>query len=183
MDQINRIPLLEALGQLPPGMNRLNKMLYLEQKHFLTDHNLNYTDKMSMAESVEVRVPFLDPDLLAFSWSLPPDMKHRYGQGKWIFKKAMEPILPKRVIYRAKTGFGAPLRRWLHHGLSAVVGEHLSDDSIRARGLFDAAGVRRLIAMDKAGKVDGAYTIFSLLCIEIWCRLFLDGRWRRHAGV
>lgn len=183
MGQINRIPLIEVLNQLPSEMNRLNKMLYLDQKHFLTDHNLNYTDKMSMAESVEVRVPFLDPDLLAFSWALPPDMKHRYGQGKWIFKKAMEPILPKDVIYRTKTGFGAPLRRWLHHELSEVVREHLADESIRARGLFDAAGVRRLIAMDKAGKVDGAYTIFSLLCIEIWCRLFLDGEWRRYAGV
>lgn len=183
MEQINRIPLLEALERLPQGMNRLNKMLYLDQKHFLTDHNLNYTDKMSMAESVEVRVPFLDPDLIAFSWSLPPEMKHRYGQGKWIFKKAMEPILPRNVIYRTKTGFGAPLRRWMHHELNEVVAEHLSDESIRARGLFDAAGVRRLIAMDKAGKVDGAYTIFSLLCIEIWCRLFLDGHWRRYAGV
>jgi asparagine synthase (glutamine-hydrolysing) len=183
MDQINRIPLLEVLQQLPRGMNRLNKMLYLDQKHFLTDHNLNYTDKMSMAESVEVRVPFLDPDLIAFSWSLPPEWKHRYGQGKWIFKKAMEPILPRRVIYRTKTGFGAPLRRWLHHELREVVEEHLSDESIRGRGLFDAAGVRRLIAMDKAGKVDGAYTIFSLLCIEIWCRLFLDGEWRRYTGL
>ena len=182
MAQINRIPLLEVLEQLPSNMDRLSKMLYLEQKHFLTDHNLNYTDKMSMAESVEVRVPFLDPDLVTFSWALPSSMKHRYGQGKWLLKKAMEPLLPKSIIYRPKTGFGAPMRQWLHHELKAVVQEHLSDDAIRARGLFDAAGVRRLITMDKAETVDGSYTIFSLLCIEIWCRLFLDGQWRRFAS-
>jgi len=183
MSQINRLPLLEGISHLPQGMHRLNKMLYLDQKYFLTDHNLNYNDKMSMAESVEVRVPFLDPDLIAFAWSLPPDMKHRHGQGKWIFRKAMETVLPKQVIYRPKTGFGAPLRKWLHHELADQVSDHLSDESIRARGLFDAAGVRRLIAMDKAGKVDGAYTIFSILCIEIWCRLFLDGTWKRYSGM
>ncbi len=183
MGQINRIPLLEALESLPPSMTSLNKMLFLEQTFFLTDHNLNYTDKMSMAESVEVRVPYLDPDLLAFAWSLPSHMKHRNGEGKWIFKKAMESILPRKVIYRPKTGFGVPLRRWLHNELAEFVAEHLSDESIRARGLFDAAGVRRLIAMDRAERVDGAYTIFSLLCIEVWCRLFIDGQWKRFSGA
>lgn len=110
-------------------------------------------------------------------------MKHRHGQGKWISKKVVEPILARNIIYRTKPGFGAPLRRWMHHEFSEVVGEHFSHESIRAWGLFDAAEVRRLIAMDKARKVDGAYTIFSLLCIELWCRLFLDGQWRRHAAA
>lgn len=183
MDKGNRMPLLGTLTRLPAAMSPLDRMLFLEQKYFLTDHNLNYTDKMSMAESVEVRVPFLDPDLLAFAWSLPDTMKHRDGIGKWIFRKAMEPMLPKSVIYRPKTGFGVPLRRWIHHELQAYVHEHLSDESIRARGLFDPVGVRRLISLDKAGRVDGAYTIFSLLCIEMWCRLFVDGEWKAQAGT
>ena len=125
-------------------------------------------------------MPFLDPDLLAFAWSLPDDMKHRNGHTKWILKKAMEPLLPAAIVHRPKVGFGAPLRRWLHHELRHLVQDHLSDEKIRARGLFDVAGVRRLINLDKARKVDGAYTIFALLCIEIWCRLFVDGDWKKH---
>jgi asparagine synthase (glutamine-hydrolysing) len=183
IDQIVRIPLLESVESLPAGMSPLQRMLYLEQKHFLTDHNLNYVDKMSMAESVEVRVPFLDPDLLSFSWSLPDNFKHRHGEGKWIFKKAMEPILPANAIYRPKTGFGAPLRRWLHNELRDYIHEYLSDEKIRARGIFDAAGVRQLIQLDKAGKADGAYTIFSLLSIETWCRLFVDGNWKKQSKL
>lgn len=178
-----RSPLLDCLSDLPSGLSPLDRMLYLEQKYFLTDHNLNYTDKMSMAESVEVRVPFLDPDLLTFAWSLPDKMKHRGGVGKWIFKTAMESILPKSVIYRPKTGFGVPLRRWIHHELSEYVNENLSDERTRARGLFDPVGVRRLISLDRAGRVDGAYTIFSLLCIEMWCRQFVDGEWKNQAQI
>jgi asparagine synthase (glutamine-hydrolysing) len=181
IERLDRIPLLNALNNLPAGLSALDRMLYLEQKHFLADHNLNYTDKMSMAEGVEVRVPFLDPDLLAFAWSLPDDMKHRNGQSKWILKKAMEPLLPPSIIHRPKVGFGAPLRQWLHNELRDLVQDYLSEERVRARGLFDAAGVRRLISLDKARKVDGAYTIFALLCIEMWCRLFVDGDWKNHA--
>jgi asparagine synthase (glutamine-hydrolysing) len=177
--QSSDLSLIRSLDALPENCSALDRMLFLEQKHFLSDHNLSYTDKMSMAESVEVRVPFLDPDLVRFAWSLPDQMKYRHGQGKWIFRKAMEPLLPRNVIYRPKTGFGAPLRRWLHHELAEQVNEYLSDESIRARDIFNVAGVRRLMAMDKAGEVDGTYTIFSLMCIEIWCRLFLDGGSRR----
>jgi asparagine synthase (glutamine-hydrolysing) len=181
MDRVGQIPLLDSVNRLPPGLSPLDQMLYLEQKYFLTDHNLNYTDKMSMAEGVEVRVPYLDPDLLAFSWSLPDNMKHRRGHSKWILKQAMKPLLPSNVIRRPKVGFGAPLRQWLHNELRDFVHDHLTDDRIRARGLFDAAGVRRLIRMDKARKVDAAYTIFALVCIEMWCRLFVDGDWKKRA--
>jgi asparagine synthase (glutamine-hydrolysing) len=92
----------------------------------------------------------------------------------------MAPLLPPGIIHRPKVGFGAPLRRWLHHELRDFVLDHLSDEKIRARGLFDVAGVRRLIKLDKARQVDGAYTIFALLCIEMWCRLFVDDDWKKR---
>jgi asparagine synthase (glutamine-hydrolysing) len=149
-------------------------MLYLEAKHFLADHNLNYMDKAGMAYGVEVRVPFLDHDLVAFASQLPVNMKWRGREGKYLLKKAMEPMLPREVVYRPKTGFGAPLRRWIRNELREVVEDVLSPAAIGDRGLFDASGVRALIDADRAGRVDGAYAIFALMAVELWCRMFID---------
>jgi asparagine synthase (glutamine-hydrolysing) len=129
-----------------------------------------------MAEGVEVRVPLLDADVIALAARLPPEYKQRGKIGKWIFKKAMEPYLPAKVIYRPKTGFGAPLRHWLRHELRPVVEDVLSDGALTRRGLFSPRGVRRLVNDDRDGRVDGSYTILSLICIEMWCRIFLDSR-------
>ena len=140
----------------------------------MADHNLIYTDKMSMAVGVEVRVPFLDLDLVDFAARIPVGMKQRGKEGKWVLKKAMEPYLPLEVIYRPKSGFGAPLRHWMRYELRELLGDLLSVDSLKRRGLFDPVAVQRLIAANDEGKVDASYTLLSLLCIEIWCRAFLD---------
>jgi len=167
-------PMLESLSHISGERDPLNRMLYLEGKHFLADHNLNYTDKMGMAAGVEIRVPLLDVDLVDYATRIPSSMKQKGRTGKAIFKKAMEPDLPHDVIYRRKSGFGAPLRRWLRNELLATVDETLSPDALRTRGLFDPAAVQHLIALDRAGRVDGAYTIFALMCVELWSRQFLD---------
>lgn len=169
-------PLLSALSNMPSDANALNRMLFLESKFFLPDHNLNYTDKMSMATGVEVRVPLLDLDLVSLAARLPVEFKQRGREGKWIFKKAMENYLPHDVIYRPKTGFGAPLRAWLHSEsqLRPLLRDILSDESIERRGIFNAKVVRTMIDEDARGAVDATYTIFSMMCIELWCRIFLD---------
>lgn len=167
-------PMLEFLAELPGSVEPLERMLALEQRFFLTDHNLTYTDKMSMAVGVEVRVPFLDLDLVEFASRIPARFKQRGSEGKWILKKAMEPYLPRDVIYRSKTGFGAPLRRWMRFELREMLGDLLSDSSLRRRGLFEPSAVQALIAANDAGKVDASYTLLSLLCIELWCRKFID---------
>lgn len=167
-------PMRAAIAELPAGVPPLNQMLSLDSRFFLADHNLNYTDKMSMAASVEVRVPFLDPELVNFSTSLPLNFKQRGRTGKWIFKRAMEPILPHDVIYREKSGFGVPLRHWLKHELKTQVDDTLSDSVLRRRGIFNPAGVRRLIELDREGRLDASYPIFALMCIETWCRRFVD---------
>jgi asparagine synthase (glutamine-hydrolysing) len=149
-------------------------MLALEQRYFLADHNLIYTDKMSMAAGVEVRVPFLDLDLVDFAAGIPVKYKQRGSEGKWVLKKAMEPYLPHDVIYRAKSGFGAPLRRWMRHDLRELLGDLLSSESLNRRGLFSPKGVHKLIADNDSGKIDASYTLLSLLCIEIWCRAYID---------
>jgi len=174
-------PVPEALASLPPEVATLNRMLYLEIKFFLTDHNLNYVDKVSMANGVEVRVPMLDPELMALAARLPLRMKQRGRHGKWILRKAMEPYLPRDVIWRSKAGFGAPLRHWLKNELRPIVDDVLSDASLSARGLFDPKGVHELIEADRERRVDATYSIFSMICIELWCRMFVD-RARPSAG-
>jgi asparagine synthase (glutamine-hydrolysing) len=168
-------PLLESLARIPGERDRLNRLLYLEGKHFLADHNLNYTDKTGMAHGVEARVPLLDLDLVDFATRIPVAMKQRGSVGKAVFKRAMEPYLPHDVIYRPKSGFGAPLRQWMRNELRERMEDTLSTASLERRGLFDPAAVRALGAADRAGTVDGAYTLFALMCVELWCRMFVDG--------
>jgi asparagine synthase (glutamine-hydrolysing) len=168
-------PMLDFLRPLSDSVQPLERMLALEQRFFLADHNLPYTDKMSMAVGVEVRVPFLDLDLVDFAARIPLGLKQRGHEGKWVLKKAMEPYLPSDVIYRPKSGFGAPLRRWIRHELRELLGDMLCVESLRRRGLFEPVAVQKLITANDTGKVDAAYTLLSLLCIEIWCRRFIDG--------
>ena len=129
-------PLLESLQDIPNEPNMLNKMLYLEQRHFLADHNLNYTDRAGMAEGVEIRVPFLDMDLVEHAAKIPPEFKQRRASSKAVLKKAMEPYLPSRIIHRPKTGFGVPLRSWLKNELLKVVEETLSEQNLKRRDVF-----------------------------------------------
>jgi asparagine synthase (glutamine-hydrolysing) len=167
-------PLLASLAEIADERDPLNRMLFLETRHFLADHNLNYTDKMGMASGVEVRVPLLDLELVEFAARIPSAYKQRGREGKAVFKRAMEPLLPRDVIYRSKTGFGAPLRQWLRGELREVVDETLSPRSLASRGLFEPAAVRRLLELERAGRVEGAYTVFALMCVELWCRMFVD---------
>lgn len=167
-------PMLDFLKPMAESTPRMERLLALEQRFFLADHNLTYTDKMSMAAGVETRVPFLDLDLVDFAARIPPCYKQRGTTGKWVLKKAMEPYLPRDVINRPKSGFGAPLRRWMRHELRQLVGDVLSPASLRRRGLFDSAAVQRMLRQNDAGQVDAAYTLLSLLAVELWCRRFLD---------
>lgn len=167
-------PMNDFIEDLSKNTSRLDQMLAIEQRFFLADHNLNYTDKMSMAVGLETRVPFLDKDLIEFAAHIPNNYKQRGHQGKWVLKKAMEAYLPKDIIYRPKSGFGVPLRRWLQEDLKELLGDLLSLDSLNKRGLFSAQSVQKLISDNDHGKIDASYTILSLLCIEIWCRAYID---------
>ena len=165
---------ISLLDNIPNEKSNLNRMLYWEMRTFLVDHNLNYTDKMSMAVGVEVRVPFLDLDLVEFSTLIPPEYKLRGNETKYILKKMMEKYLPSEVIYRKKTGFGAPVRKWVKEDLNDKLNSDLSEDSIKERGIFNYEVVQELITKTKADKIDGAYSLFSLLSIESWMKQFSD---------
>jgi asparagine synthase (glutamine-hydrolysing) len=152
----------------------LNQLLYVDMKTFLPCLNLTYTDKMSMAASTEVRVPFLDDELVALSGRIPPDLKLRHFRRKYIFKRSMEGTLPKKVIWRSKAGFGAPIRSWMKHDLQPLLDDLLSPQDVASRGLFDAAEVQRLRRANDAGTEDNALRLWALLTLELWHQQFID---------
>jgi asparagine synthase (glutamine-hydrolysing) len=163
----------------------LNQMLYLDTKIFMTTLNLTYNDKMSMASSVEVRVPFVDRGLAEFvAWNVPPELKLK---GKWrpvtkyIFREAMRGLLPAEVMRQPKAGFAAPVDYWLAHDLRPMVDELLSETQVRKRGLFRPEVVRRYVDEQRRGAEDWSMQIWQLLTLEIWMQLFLDGGARQFA--
>lgn len=162
----------EQLEEVPHIKDDLNKMLYLEMTTFLPDHNLNYTDKMSMAVGVEARVPFLDTELVAFANQLPVSLKMKGNTTKYILKKVAERYLPQDVIYRPKTGFGAPVRTWIREDLAPMIQERLSPEHLKRQGIFDPQAVQGLIHQNQTGKLDASYSIWSLLAIESWIKQF-----------
>lgn len=176
-------PLRRSLAALRPGIHPVNRVLYLDGRYFLPDHNLNYTDKMAMAEGVEVRVPLLALDVVRFASTLPLEAKIRGSVGKWVLREAMRGVLPDAVLSRSKTGFGVPLRAWLHQGLAPVVADALSSVALRRRGWFEPAAVERLMRDDRSGRIDAAYPILALVCLELWARAFLDPPLASGAGA
>jgi asparagine synthase (glutamine-hydrolysing) len=152
----------------------LNRLLYVDLKTFLPCLNLDYTDKTSMAATLEVRVPFLNVELVELAARMPPRLKLRGLKRKYILKRAAERLLPREIVWRKKAGFGAPLRSWLRGALRPLVDELLSEETIKRRGLFRPAEVRRVVAANLSGREDFSLQVFQLLTLELWQREFLD---------
>jgi len=151
----------------------INQMLYIDIKTFLPCLNLTYTDKTSMATSLEVRVPFLDHELVELTARIPPSLKLRGFKRKYILKRSVERLLPKEIIYRKKAGFSAPVRAWLVKDLRDMVEDLLSEANVIQRGHFNYRAVRQLIDDNLTGKEDNSLKVFQLLTLELWQRTFL----------
>ncbi len=152
----------------------LNRLLYVDFKTFMPALNLDTTDKTSMAANLEVRVPFLNHEIVSLSERIPAELKIKGIRRKYILKKAAESLLPKEIIWRKKAGFGAPIRSWLRTSLKPMIEDLLSEETIKRRGLFDADEVRKIIELNQSGKEDFNLQVFQLLNFEIWMRQFLD---------
>lgn len=150
----------------------LNKLLYLEVYTFLVDHNLNYTDKAGMANSVEIRVPFLDKDLVEFSVTIPTCYKMRGSQTKYILRKVAERYLPKEIIYRSKTGFGVPLEYWTRYEMDDYIISSLNSVEVTKSSIFNPAFVTHIINENKALRINASYNIWSLLAVQSWLKQF-----------
>ncbi len=152
----------------------LNRLLYVDFKTFMPALNLDTTDRTSMAANLEVRVPFLNLDLVSLSERIPSRLKIKGLTRKYVLKKAVEDFLPKEVVWRKKAGFSAPIRSWIRGSLKPMIDDLLSDETIRKRGLFNPNEVRRIIELNDSGKEDFNLQVFQLLTFELWAREFLD---------
>jgi len=168
---------MACFDQVKPA-DFLNQMLYLDTKIFMASLNLNYNDKMSMASSVEVRVPFLDRELAEFvAWNVPPALKLKAGfrpATKRIFRQAMRGLLPEEVLQQPKAGFSAPIDYWLANDLREMAGDLLSESCVRRRGLFKPESVRTLLDQHRRGVNDWSMQIWQLLTLELWTQSFFD---------
>jgi asparagine synthase (glutamine-hydrolysing) len=166
----------EALRRLQrdvAGMDPLDQMLYIDTRSNLPDDLLMVGDKMSMANSLEARVPFLDYRLIEFIETLPSRMKLSGLTGKYLHKKALEKWLPKSVVWRKKKGFANPVEHWFRQRMRPFVEECLlAPDSACAR-YFDQRYIRRMLELDRDGKEQFRRHIYLLVSFELWHRRFL----------
>jgi asparagine synthase (glutamine-hydrolysing) len=155
-------------------LDPLSKALYFEAKTFL--HGLLIVeDKVSMAHSLEVRVPFLDNQLVALAERIPSRLKHAGGEGKKLLRDSMAPLLPDEIVEKRKQGFSPPDQSWYRGPTMDYIREILLDARSLERGYFQPAYVKRVLEEHLEGRVNHRLLIWSLLSFEWWNRLFMDG--------
>jgi len=157
------------------------QLLSVNMKSYLPGDLLVKTDRMTMANSLEARCPFLDHRLLEFACAIPSELKLKGMTTKYILKRALQDIVPRQIIRRKKHGFGVPVGRWFRTSLKRYLHETLLSPQALRRGYFHEAALRRLIDEHQSGKRDHGHRLWSLLTFEIWQRIFIDGEkssWR-----
>ncbi|TML44554.1 MAG: asparagine synthase (glutamine-hydrolyzing) [Actinobacteria bacterium] len=160
---------LDAVG----SCHWLHQAMYLDLKIYLPAL-LTYMDKMSMAHSIEARVPLLDELVVDVMRHVSPRGKVAGTRTKTLFKQAMAGIVPTEIIQRGKAGFTAPVRGWLANELGALAQEVLSPGEVRRRGIFEPEPIQRLLADFRSGRRDTAMQIWQLLTLELWQQAFVD---------
>ena len=150
--------------------DEVNRMCLADTRLFLPGLNLAYTDRASMAASVEVRVPFVDPVVARAAFSIPGSDKIRRRQGKVALKRAAESWLPREIVYRPKASFSAPLRAWVRNDLQEIINDVLVGGELVSTGMIRPGALRRLIDDEQAGREDHAKQIWQLLSLELWYR-------------
>jgi asparagine synthase (glutamine-hydrolysing) len=163
-----------AFGQTDAG-HPLDRMLYVDTRFYLPNDMLVKVDRMTMAHSLEARVPFLDHHLVEFVASLPPQFKLKWGCiKKYLLKVAMHRHLPEASLWRKKQGFNVPKGIWFRGELRDFAFDHLSSQQVQRIGLFDPQEVVKLLNEHVAGKRDNSHQIWGLLCLSLWWQRFID---------
>jgi len=156
------------------GLPLHGRMMRFDFETYLPEDVLTKVDRMSMAHSIESRVPLLDNEVIDFAATLPSDFKIRNGRRKHVFKEALRPLLPANILERRKQGFGIPLGAWFRGGLTDLFADVLHSPRTEQRGYFEASFVRRLTDEHLAGKRDHTLRLWQLLVFELWQRQYVD---------
>jgi asparagine synthase (glutamine-hydrolysing) len=154
----------------PPFRDPTEAMMYLDLRTYLPDDILVKVDRASMAVGLEVREPLLDHRLIAFAWSLPPSMKVRGREGKWLLRKLLHRYVPEPLVRRPKHGFSIPLGAWLRGPLRAWAEELLDARSLTRHAVVDAKDVRAKWDEHLSGARDWSVHLWDVLMLEAWLR-------------
>ena len=152
----------------------VNKICFTDLHLFMNGLNLTYTDRASMAASVEVRVPFIDKIFIEKAMNISGDLKFANWENKNILKKVGLNHMPEEFVLRPKASFSAPIRSWISNELKDLVDNLLSEENITKRGILNYNFVKKMIKEDRMGIRDNAYQIYQLLTLEIWFQRFID---------
>jgi asparagine synthase (glutamine-hydrolysing) len=167
---------LERIRSRVAGLSPLSQLLYVDTRFSLPDELLLIADKMSMAASLELRVPMLDQDLVALAESAAPTQHVRRLRGKALHKEALEGLLPAEIVHRPKLGWQTPVDRWLRGELRPLLDEVLLGQGEVCRELFEERELRRLADEHAAGRADHTRRLFCLLSLGLWHRGFVQAR-------
>ena len=165
---------LRHVAEQRPNSDFATRMTYLELKLRLPELLLMRVDKMTMASSVEARVPFLDHNLIEYAMGVPTDLKIQGSSGKHILKQALEKVLPGSLLYRQKRGFGAPIREWFRSETGKTLADMIMNSTIRQREFFDYTFISQLITEHQNGKRDWSFHLWAVLNVSLWYERWID---------
>lgn len=162
----------KELLEICDATNEIEQMQFLDINFYMAEDILTKVDRASMAVSLEVRAPFLDPRVAQFAASIPLEYKLKGNKGKYILKKALEPLLPKEILHRPKKGFGIPIAEWLKQRLNPLMHELLDTKKLKEQGLFDAEFVQKLIKEHETNIASHHKQLWTLLVFQLWYQKF-----------
>jgi asparagine synthase (glutamine-hydrolysing) len=166
--------LMESYFQEASLADSLAQQQYVDVKTYLADDILVKVDRMSMAASLEARVPLLDYRIVEFALNLPPHLKLNGKETKAILRRVMANRLPEAILNKPKEGFSIPLKHWLREALRPLRDDLLAPDVIRRRGYFNPATVSQWLAEHDAGRVNHSHRLWGLMVFELWHRQVLE---------
>ncbi|MFC1678598.1 asparagine synthase (glutamine-hydrolyzing) [Elusimicrobiota bacterium] len=174
LEQVDPVDMIQSCFMSRPSENWVNRMSRADTTVYLPDDLLVKSDRMSMAHSLEARVPFLDNELIELATSIPANLKLRRGTAKYLPRKLLSSLVPKEIAKRGKRGFNVPIDLWLRTELSDFARDTLLSKRARERGFFQPKTVEAKLQEHQSGKSDLGGMIWALICFELWHQMFMD---------